>query len=136
MSAPIDLGTLINAPQNDNGIQPPDSYHEILEVAATDGDDPKSDKEIVDKAVADSKESPSIWFVNFPDKTTVGQQALLADYMQNVQDYQNWASLVWWRTVYNSAKIPKDDKPETKAIRRSFLAKVATKHMRLTPWYV
>ncbi|KAM0169114.1 hypothetical protein ACHAPF_010300 [Botrytis cinerea] len=121
----MDLGTLINTPQNDDGVQLPDSYHEILEVATNNGGNPKSDKEIIAKVVEDSKESPSVWFVNFPDRAALEPQAVLRDYI-----------LVWRRTVYNNPKISDDNKPESKAARRSFLVQVATKHMRLTPWHV
>ncbi|KAK8905638.1 hypothetical protein QC760_005560 [Botrytis cinerea] len=77
----MDLGTLINAPQNYDGFQPPDSYHGILEFAANNRDNPKSDKEIIAKAVEDSKESPSVWFINFPDREALEPQAVLRDYM-------------------------------------------------------
>ena len=77
----MDLGTLINAPQNYDGFQPPDSYHGILEFAANSRGNPKSDKEIIAKAVEDSTEYPSVWFVNFPDREALEPQAVLRDYM-------------------------------------------------------
>lgn len=107
--------------------------HEAVLAAAAEGPS-IADKDVAEKAVDDSKDAPSIWFVNFPEKKAAEQKSLLADYMQNVQDYRCWASLIWWRTVYGQPKVPQDGSAASKAARSAYCAKVAAKHMRQTPW--
>ncbi|CCD34846.1 hypothetical protein BofuT4_P098220.1 [Botrytis cinerea T4] len=102
----MDLGTLIKAPQNDD--------------------------------------SSSYWintmkFMRLPLITVVTQnptRKLSPRLSRIAQNIPPSGFLIWWRTVYNNPKISDDNKPESKAARRSFLAKVATKRMRLTPWHV
>ena len=53
------------------------------------------DKTVADQAVADSKNAPSIWFANFPNKEAAGAKKTLASYMQHVENYRCWASLIW-----------------------------------------
>jgi len=130
MSKSFHLGKLVDLSPG-LGVQPPISFNAIR--AAADSA-PQSDKEVADKAVKDSKDVPSIWFVNFPAKSTADNTELLAKYMQNIEDYRSWASLIWWRTVFGNTKIPQDDSKESKATRSAYLAKVAVHHMKLTPW--
>ena len=132
MPAVFDLGKLIDLSQG-LGIQPPVTVDAMM--AAADSA-PLSDKDVAAKAVQDTKETPSVWFVNFPDKSAAAQTALLAGYMQNVQDYRCWASLVWWRTVFGNAKIPQDGSKEAIAARSAYCARVAVHHMKMTPWYI
>ena len=96
-----------------------------------------SDKNVADKALADAKEVPSVWFVNFPsmEAATEGSSEL-KKFMQDILDYRSWASLVWWRTVYEHPQMPKDDSTPSKAKRSAFAAKCAMQHMKQTPWYV
>jgi len=93
------------------------------------------DKKVADQAVKDAKETPSLWFVNFPSKdaATTGSKELAA-FMQDVLDYRCWASGVWWKTVYSSTKVPQDGSKESTARRSAFVAKVGMKHMRSTGW--
>ncbi|KXJ94996.1 hypothetical protein Micbo1qcDRAFT_156787 [Microdochium bolleyi] len=91
-------------------------------------------KTTTDKAVADAKEFPCLWFVNFATPEASGQPDALAKYIQDVQDYRCWASLVWWKTAYAQQKLPQDGSRSAIAMRNSYCAKVATKHMQQTPW--
>lgn len=128
----IDLGKLVEL-FPDAGIQPPQTYDAIIAAADAGTLD---DKTIVDKALQDNKEMPSVWFVNFPDKPAAAQQEKLRKYMQSIQDYRCWASLIWWRTVYSQPNIAQDGSPEAIAARSAYCAKVAVTHMKKTPWYV
>ena len=96
-----------------------------------------TDKEVADKALADAKEVPSVWFVNFPSKEAATEgSSELKIYMQDILDYRSWASLIWWRNVYASTKVPQDSSVPSIAKRSAFMAKLAMKHMQETPWYV
>jgi hypothetical protein len=129
---PFDLGHIVNLAQP-VGAQPPASMEGIAAAAEAATDD---NKEVAAKAVQDSKETPSVWFVNFPNKEAAEQQKKLAEYMQNVEDYRCWASLTWWRTVFSQPKIPQDGSQAAIATRSAYCARVAAKHMQMTPWYV
>jgi hypothetical protein len=132
MSKSFHLGKLVDLSPG-LGVQPPIAF---ISIKAAADSAPQSDKEVAEKAVKDSKDVPSIWFVNFPEKSAAERTKLLAKYMQNIEDYRCWSSLIWWRTVFGNTKIPQDDSNESKATRTAFLAKVAVHHMKLTPWYV
>lgn len=124
MAQVFDLGSLVR----------PEVDLDFAVSESSDGTAPLSDKDVASKAVEDAKEVPSIWFVNFPTKAAAAQEKMLGDYMQNVQDYRSWASLIWWRTVYGNAKVPQDSSKASIAARSAFAAKVGVKHMRTTPW--
>ncbi|OTA65972.1 hypothetical protein K449DRAFT_458016 [Hypoxylon sp. EC38] len=130
MSESFNLGKLIDLYPG-LGPQPPVAYNDTMVVAANTRLD---DKDVADKAAHDSKEIPSVWFVNFPDKSAAAQKELLAKYMQSIQDYRCWASLVWWRTVFGNSQIPQDGKRESVATRSAYCARVAVHHMKTTPW--
>lgn len=130
---PADLGKLTclhSGPEADI----PAAHEGVLAAASAAADVSITDQDVAKKAVDDSADTPSVWFVNFPQKEAAEQKSLLAGYLQNVQDYRCWASLVWWRTVYSQKAVPQDNSPESKAARSAYCAKVATKHMRMTPW--
>ncbi len=131
MSKVVDLGTLINLANV--GVQPPKTYEGINNAAqrAT-----MSDDEVARRAVEDSKIVPSVWFVNFPTVLAQQQQHLLRQYEQSIMDYRSWASLVWWRTVFSAPEVPQDASQESITIRSAYCARVATQHMKTTPWYV
>ncbi|KAM3516731.1 hypothetical protein NHJ13051_009638 [Beauveria bassiana] len=93
-----------------------------------------SDKEIASRAVADSQIVPSIWFVNFPEPEAWKNKDVLSKYMENIEDYRCWASLVWWRTVYTNKAVPQGSSLDDVAFRNAYCARVATKHMQTTPW--
>lgn len=130
MASTIDLGKLTGASLDLEEIGLP-SYESINAASA---DAPLPDKDVATKAVQDAKEVPSIWFVNFPTKQAAAEKKVLADFMQSVQDYRCWASLIWWRTVYSNPNIPQDGKKESVAKRSAYAAKVGVKHMKTTPW--
>ena len=103
--------------------------------------DPKSESdedeemaELARKPMADMQMTPSVWFVNFPQQSTVDQQEKLQAYMQKVEDFNCLASVVWWRSVYNHPKIPQDSSPESTAVRSAYFAKLAMKYLQETPW--
>lgn len=131
MAEVIDLGQLINCSLG-LGEMPPPTYEAIQAAAYSVSND---DKDVAKKAVEDTKETPSIWFVNFPNQAAAGQQKLLGEYMQEIQDYRSWASLIWWRTVYANSKVPQDSSKESASKRSAYCAKVAAHHMKTTPWY-
>ncbi|CZT03143.1 uncharacterized protein RCO7_11521 [Rhynchosporium graminicola] len=141
MSTTLELGKLVSVHPG-LGAQEPLTFNDFASVDAdtslsTNDVEPlpaMDNKTIADKAVADTAEAPSIWFVNFPSAQAAEQKELLATYMQNVLSYRCWSSLVWYTTVYESKKITNADTPEGKAARTAFAAKVAAKHMKLTPW--
>ncbi|KAJ5094399.1 hypothetical protein N7456_010260 [Penicillium angulare] len=90
----------------------------------------------VQKAISDTENEPSIWWVDFPDKQSVEKQDLLAITMNKVNEYRNWASLQWWQTVFgNDQRVPQDSSAPSATIRSSFCAEVASVHMKQTPWY-
>lgn len=132
MSPSVDFGILTDRSQG-LGAQPPAAYDMIAAVAASGTD---TDQQVAEKAVNDSMQTPSVWFVNFPSKAAAGQQELLGKYMQNVQNYRSWASLVWWKTVFaaDPKKIPQDGSSGSAATRSAYCARVAVKHMQTTPW--
>ncbi|KAH7011146.1 hypothetical protein EDB80DRAFT_891026 [Ilyonectria destructans] len=126
--APFDLGQLADlAPQS--GVQLNVTFD-----AMAARDDWLNDKEVAEKAVQEAKEIPSVWFVDLPNETSPPPKELLAKYMQSVQDYRSWASLLWWGTVFSHNKVPQDGSHEAIAARSAFCAKVATRHMQMTPW--
>lgn len=112
------------------GVQPSSNFNAISNPSISD----LSDSDVAAKAVADAKEIPSIWFVNFPSPTAVGQPKLQA-YMQSVQDYRCWASLLWWKTVYGQSAIPQDGSQASISARSAYCARVGVHHMKTTPWY-
>ncbi|KAI1412727.1 hypothetical protein F5Y13DRAFT_189928 [Hypoxylon sp. FL1857] len=130
MAAVFDVGKVVDLSPG-LGSQPPVTYNGIMTLADKA---PLSDKEVAKKAVEDTKEVPSVWFVNFPDKAAAEHTQVLRKYMQSVEDYRCWASLTWWRTVYGNSQIPQDGAQKSIAARSSYCAKVATHHMKSTPW--
>lgn len=79
----MDLGTLVDCSPG-LGVQPPMTFN-AFEIIANDLS--STADTVAEKAVKDSKETPSVWFVNFPDQSAAEQQTLLAEYMQNVTVY-------------------------------------------------
>jgi hypothetical protein len=131
----MDLGQIINLHPG-LGVNPPQTHAAIMMLVAADA--APSDKDIVDRAVADAKQIPGLWFVDFenPAINNPAGQEMLKGYMKNVQDYRSWASLVWNKTVQLEPTMPKDSDFMSSAKRSAYLAKVARAHMRATPWYV
>ncbi|KAF2840444.1 hypothetical protein M501DRAFT_1015498 [Patellaria atrata CBS 101060] len=136
MADKMHLGLLVSSAHHETGEQPPVFLNLAATTtnAATDSGNEPSAQSVADKAVQDAKQAPSVWFVNFPDKSSADQKHALGDYMQDVQDYRCWASLVWWKTVYGNTSVPQDGSKESTAKRSAYCAKVAMKHMRMTPW--
>ncbi|KAI0836851.1 hypothetical protein F5Y06DRAFT_298085 [Hypoxylon sp. FL0890] len=130
MSEVFDVGKVVDL-YSGLGVQPAAAFNDLMAVA---GKTELPNKEVAEKAVKDAKEVPSVWFVNFPDKTSTEHKGVLQKYMQSIEDYRCWASLVWWRTVYGSDKIPQDGKKESIATRSAYCARVAVHHMKTTPW--
>ncbi|KAK7419928.1 hypothetical protein QQZ08_010631 [Neonectria magnoliae] len=126
----IDLGKLCD---NSTGVDvhPPASVNALMAFADSDQ---LSDQQVVQKAMQDAKTFPSVWFVNFVDPLAAAQPQPLAKHMQNVNEYRNWASFVWWRTVFNQRKLPQDDSEQSVEKRSAYCAKVASYHMKQTPW--
>lgn len=131
-SEPFDLGTIIEVPP-DKGVQPPQTFEDIMAALDMIG---FPDDEVAKKAVHDNKDQPSIWFVDFPDQAAADQPQLLQKYMQSIQDYRCWASVVWWSNAFGCPKIPQDGNLSSVAARSAYCAKVGVKHMRGTPWYI
>ncbi|KAF3761664.1 hypothetical protein M406DRAFT_358068 [Cryphonectria parasitica EP155] len=125
------LGTLVSSSIS-GGPAAPENFHAVTRLGDTVNID---DKTVADKAVEDSKTTPSLWFVNFPtkDAATAGSKQLAA-YMQNVIDYRCWASGRWWRTVYANNKVPQDGSKASTDARSAYCAKVAITDMKTTPW--
>jgi hypothetical protein len=134
MSQTVDLGRLTSAEKMSvDDMEFDFGFNSISTFSAGD----LTDKEVADKAVADAREVPSVWFVNFPSKDAATEgSSELKKFMQDVLDYRSWASLIWWRTVYAHPKIPQDNSKPSIAARSAFAAKCAMKHMKDTPWYV
>lgn len=90
----------------------------------------------VQRAVSDTENEPSIWWVDFPNKGAVENKDLLAATMKQVKEYRNWTSLQWWQTVFNNGRVPQDGSALSTAIRSSSCAETATRYVKQTPWYV
>ena len=132
MAEATELGKLTSC-STDADVLPPSTFNDIQALANSDAD--IDDKSIAERAVKDTKEVPSIWFVNFPSKSATSQPKHLAAYMQDIQDYRCWASLVWWRKVFSTGALPQDGSETSIRIRNAYCAKMGIYHMKTTPWY-
>ncbi|KPM37965.1 hypothetical protein AK830_g8589 [Neonectria ditissima] len=128
----INLGKLCDSSAG-GGVPPPASVNALMAAAEFSQ---LTDQQVVDKAIQDAKLIPSVWFVNFVDPAAAAQQQTLAKHMQSVDEYRNWASLIWWRAVFSQRKIPQDGSEQAIEKRSAYCAKVAAFHMKQTPWYV
>ncbi|KAJ6050976.1 uncharacterized protein N7446_005604 [Penicillium canescens] len=124
MTETISLGTLSSIPV------PLEDEPEIA-FASFDATDVPDGKKLL---AEESKVEPSVWFVNFPDKSAIEEKHALRDFLQDTTNYRTWASSKWWSAVLNHPKVPQGYSPEAIGKRSSFFARYASNHMKKTPW--
>lgn len=110
-----------------------EQIHRKLSLGSTAGD--TETKAAAERALADTKQTPSIWFVDVTgqEANAVGSTQI-ARYQQETQAYRCWASWRWWKGVYDGAGVPQDDSRKSTDERSAYAASLAVHNMRMTPW--
>lgn len=130
MTTVFDLGKITDLSE-DLELQPSIDYT----LAAAIGDhSPEEDAKTMEIAMKDTKEAPSLWFVNFPDKESTKNHDILNEYMQSVSSYRSWSSLYWWRYVHKHYPPSSKDGPLESRNRNGYFARYGVVHMKRTPW--
>lgn len=116
------------------------AYHDDDEMQDTRPDN-YDDANVVQRAIRDTQEEPSIWWIDFHEQDFAGQDSAemkkqLADSMKLIKEYRNWESLRAWRYVFHNDKVPQDSSALSTAKRTSLFAETSRKDATYAPWCV
>lgn len=99
------------------------------------------DENVVQRAISDTQNEPSIWWIDFLEQDFDGKDSVkleqqLADSMRLVKEYRNWESLRAWRYVFSNDKVPKDSSAMSTAQRTSLFAETSVTDAKFDSWYM